>query len=65
MHRGKCSFVTKGNVAEAAGASAMLIINNEKGLFSQHDCRFTLLTSAVVQVSFQNINTYISLVKFS
>ncbi|KAL8495230.1 hypothetical protein ACS0TY_019403 [Phlomoides rotata] len=33
VHRGKCSFVTKGNVAEAAGASAMLIINNEKELF--------------------------------
>lgn len=31
MHRGNCSFVTKGNVAEDAGASALLIINNEKG----------------------------------
>lgn len=55
MHRGKCSFVTKGNVAEAAGASAILIINNEKGLFSQPDCLFALLTIYVVQASFQDI----------
>ncbi|KAK6162319.1 hypothetical protein DH2020_002160 [Rehmannia glutinosa] len=33
VHRGNCSFVTKANVAEAAGASALLIINNEKELF--------------------------------
>ncbi|KAL1546277.1 Signal peptide peptidase-like 4 [Salvia divinorum] len=33
VHRGNCSFVTKGNVAEDAGASALLIINNEKELF--------------------------------
>ncbi|XP_047937798.1 signal peptide peptidase-like 4 [Salvia hispanica] len=33
VHRGHCSFVTKGNVAEDAGASALLIINNEKELF--------------------------------
>ncbi|KAL0373668.1 UNVERIFIED_CONTAM: Signal peptide peptidase-like 4 [Sesamum radiatum] len=29
VHRGNCSFVTKANVAEAAGASALLIINNQ------------------------------------
>nr|GEU95416.1 signal peptide peptidase-like 4 isoform X1 [Tanacetum cinerariifolium] len=28
VHRGNCSFTTKANVAEAAGASAILIINN-------------------------------------
>ncbi|KAL3655496.1 Signal peptide peptidase-like [Castilleja foliolosa] len=33
VHRGNCSFVTKANVAEAAGASALLIINNSKELF--------------------------------
>ncbi|KAL3613663.1 Presenilin, signal peptide peptidase [Castilleja foliolosa] len=33
VHRGNCSFVTKANVAEAAGASALLIINNAKELF--------------------------------
>ncbi|KAL8062710.1 hypothetical protein ABFX02_02G165500 [Erythranthe guttata] len=33
VHRGNCSFVTKGNIAEAAGASALLIINSEKELF--------------------------------
>lgn len=33
VHRGNCSFVTKGNVAEDAGASAILIINSEKELF--------------------------------
>ncbi|PIN22830.1 putative protein, contains PA domain [Handroanthus impetiginosus] len=33
VHRGNCSFVTKANVAEAAGASALLIINNQRELF--------------------------------
>ncbi|KAK4397210.1 Signal peptide peptidase-like 4 [Sesamum angolense] len=33
VHRGNCSFVTKANVAEAAGASALLIINNQTELF--------------------------------
>ncbi|KAG8391841.1 hypothetical protein BUALT_Bualt01G0228900 [Buddleja alternifolia] len=33
VHRGRCSFVTKANVAEAAGASAMIIINNQTELF--------------------------------
>ncbi|KAL3649558.1 Signal peptide peptidase-like 4 [Castilleja foliolosa] len=33
VHRGNCSFVTKANVAEAAGASALLIINNAPELF--------------------------------
>ncbi|GJY24053.1 signal peptide peptidase-like protein 4 isoform X1 [Tanacetum coccineum] len=33
VHRGKCSFTTKANVAEAAGASAILIINNRTELF--------------------------------
>ncbi|KAL6569526.1 Signal peptide peptidase-like 4 [Orobanche minor] len=33
VHRGNCSFVTKANVAEAAGASALLIINSAKELF--------------------------------
>ncbi|VFQ74739.1 unnamed protein product [Cuscuta campestris] len=31
-HRGNCSFATKANVAEAAGASAILIINNQTEL---------------------------------
>lgn len=33
VHRGNCSFTTKANVAEAAGASAILIINNGTELF--------------------------------
>ncbi|KAL1217091.1 Signal peptide peptidase-like 4 [Cardamine amara subsp. amara] len=33
VHRGKCSFTTKTKVAEAAGASAILIINNSTDLF--------------------------------
>ncbi|GLT84617.1 hypothetical protein SLE2022_028380 [Rubroshorea leprosula] len=33
VHRGKCSFTTKANVAEEAGASAILIINNQTELF--------------------------------
>ena len=31
VDRGKCKFTTKANIAEAAGASAVLIINNQKG----------------------------------
>lgn len=31
MHRGNCSFTAKANVAEAVGASAILIINNRAG----------------------------------
>ncbi|KAI5647256.1 hypothetical protein M9H77_33261 [Catharanthus roseus] len=33
VYRGRCSFTTKANVAEAAGASAILIINNQTELF--------------------------------
>ncbi|GKU96840.1 hypothetical protein SLEP1_g10031 [Rubroshorea leprosula] len=33
VHRGKCSFTTKANVADDAGASAILIINNQTELF--------------------------------
>ncbi|RVW16339.1 Signal peptide peptidase-like 2 [Vitis vinifera] len=33
VHRGNCRFTTKANVAEAAGASAVLIINNQKELY--------------------------------
>ncbi|CAF2052453.1 unnamed protein product [Brassica napus] len=33
VHRGNCSFTTKTKVAEAAGASAILIINNSTDLF--------------------------------
>ncbi|XP_010544387.1 PREDICTED: signal peptide peptidase-like 4 [Tarenaya hassleriana] len=33
VHRGNCSFTTKANIAESAGASAMLIINNSTELF--------------------------------
>ncbi|MCH96979.1 signal peptide peptidase-like 4-like, partial [Trifolium medium] len=33
VHRGQCSFTTKANIAEEAGASAILIINNRAGLF--------------------------------
>lgn len=31
VDRGKCKFTTKANIAQAAGASAVLIINNQKG----------------------------------
>ncbi|KAK4411402.1 Signal peptide peptidase-like 4 [Sesamum angolense] len=33
VNRGNCSFVAKGNAAEASGASALLIINNQTELF--------------------------------
>ncbi|KAK8587996.1 hypothetical protein V6N13_086954 [Hibiscus sabdariffa] len=33
VHRGNCSFTKKANVAEEAGASAILIINNQTELF--------------------------------
>ncbi|XP_015961802.1 signal peptide peptidase-like 4 isoform X1 [Arachis duranensis] len=33
VHRGQCSFTTKANIAEEAGASAILIINNRTELF--------------------------------
>lgn len=33
VYRGNCSFVDKANVAEAAGASAILIVNNRTELF--------------------------------
>ncbi|CAI9279151.1 unnamed protein product [Lactuca saligna] len=33
VHRGNCSFTAKAHVAEAAGASAILIINNQTQLF--------------------------------
>ncbi|CAA2992964.1 signal peptide peptidase-like 4 [Olea europaea subsp. europaea] len=33
VHRGNCSFTAKANVAEAAGASAILIVNNRTELF--------------------------------
>lgn len=33
VHRGKCKFTRKAKVAEAAGASAILIINNRKELY--------------------------------
>ncbi|KAK2984543.1 hypothetical protein RJ640_018921 [Escallonia rubra] len=33
VHRGNCKFTTKANVAQAAGASAVLIVNNQKELY--------------------------------
>ncbi|THU54115.1 hypothetical protein C4D60_Mb10t21610 [Musa balbisiana] len=33
VHRGRCKFTTKAKVAEAVGASALLIINNRKELY--------------------------------
>ncbi|XAR54054.1 hypothetical protein NMG60_11029043 [Bertholletia excelsa] len=33
VHRGNCSFTVKANVAEGAGASAILIVNNSTELF--------------------------------
>ncbi|KAK1373889.1 signal peptide peptidase-like 4 [Heracleum sosnowskyi] len=33
VHRGNCSFTSKTNIAEAAGASAILVINSRKELF--------------------------------
>lgn len=31
VDRGKCKFTKKANIAQSAGASAVLIINNQKG----------------------------------
>ncbi|XP_074561264.1 signal peptide peptidase-like 5, partial [Curcuma longa] len=33
VHRGKCKFTTKAKIAEAAGASAILIINSHRELY--------------------------------
>lgn len=33
VDRGNCKFTVKANFAEAAGASAVLIINNQKGIY--------------------------------
>ncbi|XP_023534333.1 signal peptide peptidase-like 2 [Cucurbita pepo subsp. pepo] len=33
VDRGHCKFTTKANIAEAAGASAILIVNNQKDLY--------------------------------
>ncbi|KAF3448578.1 hypothetical protein FNV43_RR09291 [Rhamnella rubrinervis] len=33
VDRGKCKFTTKANIAQAAGASAVLIVNNQKELY--------------------------------
>ncbi|KAK6920116.1 PA domain [Dillenia turbinata] len=33
VHRGNCSFTTKANIAEAAGASGIIIVNNQTELF--------------------------------
>ncbi|PSS11398.1 Signal peptide peptidase-like [Actinidia chinensis var. chinensis] len=33
VYRGHCKFTTKANVAQAAGASAVLIVNNQKELY--------------------------------
>lgn len=45
MERGNCRFTAKANNAEAAGASALLIINNQKGnlLFSDVTVEIVLL----------------------
>lgn len=34
VDRGNCKFTAKANFAEAAGASAVLIVNNQKGQIS-------------------------------
>ena len=47
VERGNCKFTTKTNAAEAAGASAVLIINNQKG--NLHIC-FCLLMCVLTQL---------------
>ncbi|CAN1237198.1 Signal peptide peptidase-like 4 [Linum grandiflorum] len=50
VHRGNCSFTTKSNIAEAAGASAILIINYRTGT---HICSFRYVdqsTSVLLQI---------------
>lgn len=43
VDRGNCKFTAKANYAEAAGASAVLIINNQKGfLHLSSFCCFVL-----------------------
>jgi len=38
VRRGHCKFTTKANFAEAAGASAVLIINDQNGKFHVDFC---------------------------
>lgn len=47
VDRGKCKFTVKVNFAEAAGASAVLIINNEKGNVFVDDIA-TLMCSSMI-----------------
>ncbi|GJY08595.1 putative RNA-directed DNA polymerase, partial [Tanacetum coccineum] len=44
--RGRCKFTTKANIAQAAGASAVLIINNQRGIIQPHSSlRAVILTA--------------------
>lgn len=40
VHRGGCSFTIKANIAESAGASAILIINTDPGICINIFCFF-------------------------
>lgn len=48
VDRGNCKFTTKANFAEAAGASAVLIVNNQKG--NRNICYSLLMHGLTIDV---------------
>ncbi|MBA0554256.1 hypothetical protein Golob_013372 [Gossypium lobatum] len=65
VHRGNCSFTVKANVAEEAGASAILIINNQTELFkmvceSDADVNITIPAVMLPQDAGSNLENYIN-----
>lgn len=38
--RGDCAFTTKAEVAQAAGAAALVVINDEEGLYFWLSCEY-------------------------
>jgi len=56
VHRGQCSFTTKANIAEEAGASAILVINNSSGVCMQFFSSFKMhfKTCGVILFPFTN-----------
>ncbi|KAA3469355.1 signal peptide peptidase-like 4 isoform X2 [Gossypium australe] len=65
VHRGNCSFTVKANVAEEAGASAILIINNQTELFkmvceSDADVNIKIPAVMLPQDAGSNLENYIN-----
>ncbi|KAJ6328649.1 hypothetical protein OIU77_010354 [Salix suchowensis] len=65
-HRGNCSFTTKANIAEDAGASAILIINNRTELFkmvceaNETDVKIGIATVMLPQDAGASLENYLA-----